>query len=108
MDFEHVGKMISKDKKVALGVISHRTLQIERPEEIAELIRLALRHIAPERLVLSSDCGFGRQSMSRMHAYYKMVALVRGANIVRKELGLAESYVPAADARLSMVPVAGC
>jgi 5-methyltetrahydropteroyltriglutamate--homocysteine methyltransferase len=99
--------MISKDKKVALGVISHRTLQVERPEEIAELIRLALKHIEPERLILSSDCGFGRQSMSRMHAFYKMVALVRGANIVRKELGLPETYVPAADTRLSMVPVGG-
>ena len=39
MDFEHVGKMISKDKKIAVGVISHRTLQVERPEEIADLIR---------------------------------------------------------------------
>ena len=67
----------------------------------------ALTHIEPERLVLSSDCGFGRQSMSRRHAFYKMVALVRGANIVRKELGLPETYVPAADARLSMVPVGG-
>jgi 5-methyltetrahydropteroyltriglutamate--homocysteine methyltransferase len=45
--------------------------------------------------------------MSRMHAFYKMVALVRGANIVRKELGLPETYVPAADTRLSMVPVGG-
>jgi 5-methyltetrahydropteroyltriglutamate--homocysteine methyltransferase len=107
MDFEHIGKMISKDKKVALGVISHRTLQVERPEEIADLIRLALRYVAPERLILSSDCGFGRQSMSRMHAYYKMVALVRGANIVRKELGLPETYIPGTDARLSMVPVGG-
>ena len=86
--------MISKDKKVALGVISHRTLQVERPEEVADLIRLALKHIEPERLILSSDCGFGRQSMSRMHAYYKMVALVRGANIVRKELGLPQTYIP--------------
>ena len=32
---EHIGRMISKDKKVALGVISHRTLQVERPEEVA-------------------------------------------------------------------------
>jgi 5-methyltetrahydropteroyltriglutamate--homocysteine methyltransferase len=104
MDFEHIGKMISKDKKVALGVIRHRTLQVERPEEIADLIRLALRYVAPERLILSSDCGFGRQSMSRMHAYYKMVALVRGANIVRKELGLPETYIPGTDARLSMCP----
>jgi len=107
MDFEHIGATISKDKKVALGVISHRTLQVERPEEVADLIRLALKHIEPERLILSSDCGFGRQSMSRMHAYYKMVALARGANIVRKELGLPETYIPGADPRLSMVPVGG-
>ena len=31
MDLEYFGKMISKDKKIALGVISHRTLQVERP-----------------------------------------------------------------------------
>jgi len=43
MDLEHVGKLISKNKKIALGVISHRTLQIERPEEVAELIHQALK-----------------------------------------------------------------
>jgi 5-methyltetrahydropteroyltriglutamate--homocysteine methyltransferase len=107
LDLEHFGAMISKDKKIALGVISHRTLQIERPEEVAALIRRALKHIEPERLILSSDCGFGRQSMSRAHAFYKMVSLVRGANIVRKELGLEEVYIPAADPSLSMVPVSG-
>jgi 5-methyltetrahydropteroyltriglutamate--homocysteine methyltransferase len=105
LDFEAIGKTISQDKKIALGVISHRTLQIERPEEVAELVRLALQHIAPQRLILSSDCGFGRQSMSRMHAYYKMVALVRGTNIVRRELGLPEAYIPGADAKLSLVPL---
>jgi 5-methyltetrahydropteroyltriglutamate--homocysteine methyltransferase len=105
MDFEAIGKGISKDKKIAIGVISHRTLQVERPEEVAELIRLALKWIEPERLILSSDCGFGRQSMSRMHAFYKMVALTRGANIVRKELGMPETDIPAADPKLSMVPL---
>ena len=91
MDLEAIGKGISKDKKIALGVISHRTLQVERPEEIADLIRLALKWIEPERLMLSSDCGFGRQSMSRMHAFYKMVALsarrqhrAQGARICRR------------------------
>ena len=92
--------MISKNKKIALGVISHRTLQVERPEEIADLIRRALKHIEPERLILTSDCGFGRQAASRLHATYKMIALVRGANIVRKELGLPEAYIPGADAKL--------
>ena len=105
MDLEHVGKMISKDKKIAVGVISHRTLQVEPPEHVADLIRKALKYIEPERLILTSDCGFGRQSMSRMHAFYKMVALTRGTNIVRKELGIAEAYIPATDKRLSMVPL---
>jgi hypothetical protein len=41
-----------------------------------------------------------------MHALYKMVSLVRGANIVRRELGLPEAYVPAEDKTLSMVPLA--
>jgi 5-methyltetrahydropteroyltriglutamate--homocysteine methyltransferase len=106
MDLQHFGTMISKNKKIALGVISHRTLQVERPEEVADLIRRALKHIEPERLILTSDCGFGRQSASRMHASYKMIALVRGANIVRKELGLPVAYIPGADAKLSMVPLA--
>jgi len=105
MDLEHFGKLIGKDKKVALGVISHRTLQVERPEEIADLIRKALQYIEPERLILTSDCGFGRQGMSRMHAFYKMVALTRGTNIVRKELGLPEAHIPATDPKLSMVPL---
>jgi 5-methyltetrahydropteroyltriglutamate--homocysteine methyltransferase len=58
-----------------------------------------------ERLILTSDRGFGRQSMSRMHAFYKMVALTHGTNIVRKELGLPEAYIPATDRTLSMVPL---
>lgn len=105
-DLAQIGSQISKEKKIALGVVSHRTLQVERPEEVADLIRRALDHIEPERLILTSDCGFGRQAMSRMHAFYKMVALVRGTNIVRRELGLAEVYIPATDPKLSMVPIA--
>jgi hypothetical protein len=40
-----------------------------------------------------------------MHAFYKIVALTRGTNIVRKELGLDEAHIPATDKRLSMVPL---
>jgi 5-methyltetrahydropteroyltriglutamate--homocysteine methyltransferase len=69
------------------------------PEDVAALIRRALKHVPPERLLLSSDCGFGRQGMSRTHAFYKMIAIVRGANIVRHELGLPEAEIAAGDAR---------
>jgi len=106
MDLEYFGSMISKDKKIALGVISHRTLQVERPEEVADLIRRALKHIEPERLILTSDCGFGRQSASRMHATYKMIALVRGRQYRAERAWPAGGLYPGADAKLSMVPLA--
>ena len=87
-EIEDFAAAISSDKKIAIGVISHRSLQVERPDEVAALIRRALKVIPAERLIVSTDCGFGRQGMSRLHAFYKMVALVRGTNIVRQELGL--------------------
>lgn len=86
-DFKAIGDVI-REKKVAIGAIDHHTLQVERPDQVADLIREALKHIPAERLVISSDCGMGREGMSRRHADYKMVALVQGTNIVREELGL--------------------
>jgi 5-methyltetrahydropteroyltriglutamate--homocysteine methyltransferase len=102
MDLEWIGKTIT-DKKVAIGVVDHRNLQVERPEQVADLIRRALRFIPVERLVISSDCGFGREGMSRRIAFFKMVAIVRGTNIVRRELGLPEPECPAADPRYALV-----
>jgi 5-methyltetrahydropteroyltriglutamate--homocysteine methyltransferase len=103
MDLEAIGKVIT-DKKIAIGVIDHHSLQVERPEEIAEHIRRALKFIPAERLVISSDCGMGREGMSRRHAYYKIVSLVLGTNLVRKELGLPQADCLAADGRYSLVP----
>ena len=102
MDLEDFGKIIT-GKKIAIGVIDHHGLQVERPEEIADHIRKALKHIPAERLALSSDCGMGREGMSRRHAYYKIVSMVLGTNIVRKELGLPQAEVLAADPRYTLV-----
>ncbi len=106
IDLEAIGKEIS-DKKIGIGVIDHHTLQVERPEEVAALIRRALEHIPAERLVISSDCGMGREGMSRKHAFYKMVSLVLGTNIVRHELGLPEARCLAADGRYTLAQQAG-
>ncbi len=100
-DLKAIGEII-KDKKVVIGVIDHHTLQVERPDEIADLIRHALKHIPAERLIISSDCGMGREGMGRRHATYKMVSMVLGTNIVRKELGLPEAECLAADGRYSL------
>jgi 5-methyltetrahydropteroyltriglutamate--homocysteine methyltransferase len=84
-------------KKIAVGVVSHRTLQVDRPEDVAARIRRALEHISPEQLILSSDCGFGRQGGNRDIAFFKTASIAQGANIVRRELGLPTTLVPAAD-----------
>jgi 5-methyltetrahydropteroyltriglutamate--homocysteine methyltransferase len=100
-DLKAIGERI-KDKKIAIGVINHHTLQVERPDQVADLIRVALKHIPAERLVITSDCGMGREGMGRRHASYKMVSMVLGTNMVRKELGLPEAECLAADGRYSL------
>jgi len=105
-DLEGIGQAI-KDKKIVIGVIDHHTLQVERPDEIAALIRQALKHVPADRLIISSDCGMGREGMGRRHASYKMVSMVLGTNIVRKEIGVPEAPCLAADPRYSLLTKSG-
>jgi 5-methyltetrahydropteroyltriglutamate--homocysteine methyltransferase len=102
MDLEAIGGQIT-DKKVCIGVVDHHTLQVETPDQVAALIRKALEHVPAERLILGSDCGMGREGMSRRHAFYKMVSIVQGTNLVRRERKLPEAACLAADERFSMV-----
>ena len=100
-DIELFGAMKGRlPKKVAVGTVSHRNLQVDRPEEVADRIKIALEHIDPEQLIVSSDCGFGRQGCNRDIAFFKSAAISQGTNLVRKELGLETSYVAAADPEL--------
>jgi len=89
-------------KKICIGAVSHRTLQADRPEEVAGEIRKALKHIPVEQLIVSSDCGFGRQGCNREIAFYKATAIAQGCNIVRAELGLPTTDVPATHAELQI------
>jgi 5-methyltetrahydropteroyltriglutamate--homocysteine methyltransferase len=79
--------------KIALGVVSHRDLTADTPDQVAAEIRQALEYIAPERLILSSDCGFGREGCPRNIALYKAAGIAQGANIIRAELGQPASSV---------------
>jgi 5-methyltetrahydropteroyltriglutamate--homocysteine methyltransferase len=88
------------DKKIGIGVVNHCNTVVEPPEHVAGLIRKALEYIPAERLVITTDCGFGREGLSRRIAYYKCVSLVQGTNIVRRELGLPEVHIRAADPKL--------
>jgi 5-methyltetrahydropteroyltriglutamate--homocysteine methyltransferase len=97
-----IARTITK-AKIGIGMIDHHTLQVESPADVADLARAALAHIPAERLVLTSDCGMGREGMPRRHAFYKMVSLVLGANIVRQELGLPTAEVRAAAPEYSLI-----
>jgi 5-methyltetrahydropteroyltriglutamate--homocysteine methyltransferase len=88
-------------KKIAVGVVSHRTLQADFPDVVADRIRRCLEYIPAEKLVLSTDCGFGRGGFNRHLAFYKTVAIPLGRNIVLQELGVEPRYVPAADEQLA-------
>ena len=93
-------------KKIAIGVVNHTDTVVESPEKVADLIRRALEYVPAERLIISTNCGFGREGISRRIAFHKCVALVQGTNIIRRELGLPEATVRAADPLFAFGPPA--
>ncbi|MGD8339688.1 MAG: hypothetical protein PVH89_02840 [Gammaproteobacteria bacterium] len=74
-----------KDKGVQVGVLDIRTQMLETPDVVADRARKALKHLDPEQVTLSTDCGL--KPLARMIAQMKLAALAEGAAIVRKEIG---------------------
>lgn len=74
------------DTDVHLGLLNLGTRDIETPDHIAARLREALTVLPPDRLHPCSDCGMW--FLPRPVARAKIDALVRGTNIVRRELGL--------------------
>ena len=71
-------------KQVLYGVLDLGDQMVETPDIVADRLRAALRHIAPERLVVAPDCGM--KYLPRDVAFGKLQAMVAGAAIVRAEL----------------------
>lgn len=69
---------------VALGLVDVKNTWVEPPDLVAERLRLALRHIAPERASITPDCGFSQTA--RHVAVAKAKSLAEAAAIVRREL----------------------
>ncbi len=72
-------------KELAAGVVDVKNYWCERPEDVADRIRLLLKHVPAEKLWLTPDCGLSQTA--RWAAVRKIDALVAGARIVRNELG---------------------
>ena len=77
-----------RGKKVMLGAIDVASETIETPEEVADTLRNALKFVAPDKLLPSSNCGMA--PLPRTVALGKMAALTAGADIIRQELTAAQ------------------
>src|SRR3569833_551320 len=73
------------NKNFLVGVLDRGDPEIEPVSVVAERIRAALKHVAPERLVVAPDCGM--KFMPRATAFGKLKAMADAAAQVRGDLG---------------------
>jgi 5-methyltetrahydropteroyltriglutamate--homocysteine methyltransferase len=77
---------IAKHHDVAVGIIDVKSYYIETPGDVAERVRLCLKHAPAEKLSFAPDCGLSQTA--RWASRQKLANLVAGVKIVRKELGI--------------------
>jgi 5-methyltetrahydropteroyltriglutamate--homocysteine methyltransferase len=71
---------------VAVGIVDVKSYYVETPDDVAGRVRRCLRHAPPERLSFAPDCGLSQTA--RWAARQKLVHMVAGVDLVRRELGL--------------------
>jgi 5-methyltetrahydropteroyltriglutamate--homocysteine methyltransferase len=80
-------KQLPESALIGLGAVNPRTTDVEAPEAIASRVRELLRFVAPERVHLNPDCGFGtfadRPVATAELATAKLRALVGAAQLLR-------------------------
>jgi 5-methyltetrahydropteroyltriglutamate--homocysteine methyltransferase len=85
-EIEVIAAIAKSDKDVAVGVIDVKSYYVETPRDVADRARLCLEHAPPERLSFAPDCGLSQTA--RWAARQKLINLVAGVNIVRREMKL--------------------
>lgn len=70
---------------VAVGLIDVKNTWVEPPELVAERLRTVLKYVDAGRVSVTPDCGFSQTA--RHVAAAKAKAMVRGVEIVRREVG---------------------
>jgi 5-methyltetrahydropteroyltriglutamate--homocysteine methyltransferase len=72
------------DKDVLVGAIDVASERVETPEDVAAVIRRALKHVPASRIQPCTNCGM--VPLARNVARAKLVCLAKGAALVRNEL----------------------
>jgi 5-methyltetrahydropteroyltriglutamate--homocysteine methyltransferase len=73
-----------RGKTILLGVIDLSDHTVESVDTVANRVRRALPHVAPEKVVIATDCGM--KYLPRASADGKMRAMAGAAQILRQEL----------------------
>lgn len=76
--------------KIGLGCVDVRFPEIDTPEQIVARVETALAHVAPERLMLSPDCGFSPgkdHEIPLEEAYAKLKSLATAGRLLREKHG---------------------
>lgn len=81
-----LAEQIPQPMELAVGLVDVKNTWVEPPELVADRLRTVLRHIEPERVHVTPDCGFSQTA--RSIACRKLASLAAGTRIVRRELGL--------------------
>jgi len=76
---------IAKKCDVAVGIVDVKSYYVETVEDIAERVRLCLKHAPAERLSFAPDCGLSQTA--RWAAKKKLDNMVEGVRLVREEIG---------------------
>src|SRR4051812_28083782 len=72
-------------KDIQVGVIDVASDEVETPEQVADTIEAATRHVPKHRIIASTNCGMA--PMRRDIAYAKLAALGKGTALARARLG---------------------
>jgi 5-methyltetrahydropteroyltriglutamate--homocysteine methyltransferase len=80
-ELEIIGE-VAKRMDIAVGIIDVKSYYIETPQDVADRVRLCLRHAPPGRLVFAPDCGLSQTA--RWGAKQKLANMVAGVRMVRE------------------------
>jgi 5-methyltetrahydropteroyltriglutamate--homocysteine methyltransferase len=84
LDLAPLKTLAAAGKTIVLGTLDLGNPRVESAGEVAARIRAALAYVPAEQLVVAPDCGM--KYLKREVAFGKLVSMVEGAAIVRREL----------------------
>jgi 5-methyltetrahydropteroyltriglutamate--homocysteine methyltransferase len=85
-EIEIIHEIAARGIDVAVGIIDVKSYYIETAGDVADRVRLCLKHASAEQLSFAPDCGLSQTA--RWAARQKLANMVSGVAMVRKELGL--------------------